>query len=67
MGESSVEGIVDLAVDVVLLAVEALRVDAKKNIDAVAGALGDLWGRDTGVQPERDGGVPQVVRPGDQG
>ncbi|GAA3473649.1 hypothetical protein GCM10018965_082020 [Nonomuraea roseola] len=47
--------VVDLSVDVVLLAVNALGVDAQQDVHAVTSALGDLGSRDARVQPERDG------------
>ena len=44
------------------LAVDAVGVDLEQDGDAVAGAAGNFGGGDPGVQPEGDGGVPQVIR-----
>jgi hypothetical protein len=60
----SAQGVVDLSVDVVLLAIDALGVDTEEYVNAVAGALGDLGGRDARIEPGRDGRVPQVIGPG---
>jgi hypothetical protein len=45
----------------VLLAMEAVGVDGLQDAGAVAGAGGDLGRRGACVQPQRQGGVPQVV------
>ena len=45
-------------------AMDASGVDAEEeDFDAVAGAVGDFGGGDAGVEPERDGGVPECVWP----
>ena len=56
-----VEGAFDLPVGDVVLAIDAVRVDGEQHGDAVPGPLRDLGGGSTGVQPEGQGGVPQVV------
>ena len=56
-----VEGIFDLSADDLIAAVDAVRVDIFKDVDAVSSACGDLGGRAGGVQPQRQGGMPQVV------
>ena len=43
------------------LAVDAVGVDLEQDGDAVPGATDDLSGGHPGVQPQQDGGVPQVV------
>ena len=48
-----IESVFDLLAEVVLLAVDA---------GAVPGAGGDLGGRTGGVQPQGQGGMPQVIR-----
>jgi hypothetical protein len=58
-----VEGVLDLLAHGVLLAVEAVGVGGVQDGDAVPGAGGDLGGCAGGGQPQRQGGVPQVVRP----
>jgi hypothetical protein len=40
-----------------LAIVQALGVDAEQDFDAVPGALGHFYGRDSCVQPQRDGGM----------
>ena len=55
------EGVVDALVGGVGLSVDAVGVDLEQDGDAVPGAAGDFGGRDAGVQPQGDGGVPQVV------
>jgi hypothetical protein len=44
------------------LAVDAVGVDLAQDGDAVPGATDDLSGGHPGVQPQRDGGVPQIIR-----
>jgi hypothetical protein len=56
-----VEGSFDLPVGDVVLAVDAVGVDGEQHGDAVPGPSGDLGGGAAGVQPEGQGGVPQVV------
>jgi hypothetical protein len=58
-----VECFLDLAADDVFLAAETAGVDGMQDADAVAGTGGDLGGRAGGVEPQRQGGVPQIVRP----
>lgn len=60
------EGVVDLSVGMVVLAVHAPGVDAEQHLNAVSGAHGDLRRGNTRVQPERDRRMPQVVRTGSQ-
>jgi len=50
-------------VDDLLLAVDALGIDPEQDVHPVAGTGGYLWSRYAAVEPERDGRVPQVVRP----
>ena len=61
-----VEGVLDLLTGDVFVAVEAAGVDGVQDGDAVPGAGGNLGGRAGGGQPQRQGGVPQVVRPAGQ-
>jgi hypothetical protein len=56
-----VEGIFDPLADSVLVAVGAVQVDLMQDAGAVPGPGGDLGGRAAGVQPQRQGGVPQVI------
>jgi hypothetical protein len=58
-------GILDAPLGRLLLAVDALGVDPQQDIDAVPGPLGDLRRCDPGVEPGRDGSVPERV--GDHG
>jgi hypothetical protein len=58
-----VEGMLDLAVGDLFLAIDAVGVGGEQDGDAVPGAGGDLGGRGAGVEPQGQGGVPQVVRP----
>lgn len=51
----------DEPVGVVLVAVDALGIDAKQDGDAMPGAPSALGYRHAGGQPERDPGVPGVV------
>ena len=51
----------DQPVDDLVLAVDAVGVDGKQHDDVVPGAGGDLGGRRSGVQPQGQGGMPQVV------
>ena len=56
-----VKGVFDPLADGVFLAVGAVQVDLMQDTGAVADPRGDLRGRAAGVQPQRQGGVPQVV------
>ena len=47
--------------------VEALGIDPEEYVDAVSGPLRDLSRGDSGGQPGRQAGVPEVVRPSRQG
>ncbi len=58
---SSVEGSFDLPVGDVVLAVDAVGVDGEQGGDAVPGPPRDLGGGGVGVQPQGQGGMPQVV------
>ncbi len=51
----------------VVAVVEALRVDAEQDFDAVPGPLGDPWRGHPGRQPERYGRVAQVIGTSGQG
>src|ERR1700730_12070785 len=64
---SGVEGTLDLPVGDVVLAVDAVGVDGEQHGDAVPGPLRDLGGGGGGVQPEGQGGMPQVVRAAGEG
>jgi hypothetical protein len=55
------EDVADLLVEEVVLAVDAVAVDGEQDGDAVPGPGGDLGGVSAGVQPQRQGGVTQVV------
>jgi len=57
-----VEDLVYAAVPELLVAVDASGIDAQQDRDAVASPPGDLRGRDTSVEAERDTAVPQVIR-----
>jgi hypothetical protein len=61
-----VEGVLDLLADGILVAVEVVGVEGVQDGDAVPGAGGDLGGCAGGGQPQRQGGMPQVVRPAGQ-
>jgi len=41
-----------------VLADDARREDPQQHVDAMAGPLTDLGGRNAGIEPGRDGGVP---------
>jgi hypothetical protein len=56
-----VEHVFDLLADKVFPPVDAVRVDMVQRARAVAGASGDLAGCSSGVRPQRQGGIPQVV------
>ena len=56
-----VRGVFDPLADGVVLAVGAVQVDLMQDTGAVPGPGGDIRGRAAGVQPQRQGGVPQVV------
>jgi hypothetical protein len=65
---SAFERCVDSRIRDGFAAVDAGGVDAEQNIHAVPGASGYLGGEDTGIEPERDGCMAQVVRAsGDRG
>jgi hypothetical protein len=51
----------DLLADGVFPLVDAVRVEILQHAHAVARASGDLAGCSSGVQPQRQGGMPQVV------
>jgi len=55
------EGMLDLPVGDVVLALNAVDVSGEEHGDAVPGPLRDLGGGGPGVQPQGQGGVPQVV------
>lgn len=54
---------VDATVGDVLPSVKALRVAGQQDLNAVAGALGDLSRVDPGIEPRRQRRVPEIVRP----
>ena len=56
-----VKGLFDPLADDVDLAVGAVQVDLMQDTGAVPGPGGDLRRRTGGVQPQGQGGVPQVV------
>lgn len=58
-----VHGLLDETVRLLSKAVKELGVVAKENLDALAGAPGTLGRVHSGVEPERDPGVPEIVRP----
>ena len=62
MAGVSIESVFDLLAEVVLLAVDAVQVDVVQDPGAVPGAGGDLGGRAGGVQPQGQGGMPEVIR-----
>jgi hypothetical protein len=53
--------VVDLLVEEVVLAVDAVAVHGEQDRDAMPCPAGDLGGVPAGVQPQRQGGVTQVV------
>ena len=55
--------VLDAPLGLALLAGDALDVDPQQHVRAVACPVGDLGGGHAGVEPGRDGGVAQVVRP----
>ena len=61
--EMTVDGVADALVGGVRLAVDAVGVDLQQDSDTVASAACDFGGRYPGVEPQGDGGVPQVIRP----
>jgi hypothetical protein len=65
--EACAEGVSDLLVEVLVVAVDAVGVGGEQDVDAVAGAGGDLGGFAAGVEPEGEGGVAQVVGPSGEG
>ena len=58
-----VHGLLDETVRLLSKAVKELGVVAKENLDALAGAAGALGRVHSGVEPERDPGVTEIVRP----
>lgn len=54
-------GVLDLLVDNVVVAVDAVGVNGLQDVDAVPGAGGDLGRRVAGVQPQGQGGVPAAA------
>ena len=59
------EDAANLLVEQVVVAVDAMGVDGEQDRDAVPGPGGDLGRVSSGVQPQRQGGVPQVGPPGE--
>jgi hypothetical protein len=45
-------------------AINAFRVDPEQHVYPISGAFGDLGSENAGIEPERDGSMPQVVWPG---
>ena len=60
-------GLVDAALGELVLARDALGVDAQQYVHAVPGPFGYLGGVDAAVQPGGQAGVPQVVWPPSEG
>jgi hypothetical protein len=58
-----VHGRLDEAVPLLPKTIEELGVVAKQNLGALAGAAGALGRVHSGAEPERDPGVPEIVRP----
>ncbi|MEU6461321.1 hypothetical protein [Streptomyces sp. NPDC046976] len=58
-----VHGLLDETVRLLSKVVKELGVVAKENLDALAGAAAALGRVHSGVEPERDPGVPEIVRP----
>jgi hypothetical protein len=56
-----VKGVFDPLADSIVQAVGAVQVDLLQDTGAVPGPRGDLRGRAACVQPQRQGGMPQVV------
>ncbi|MFD4610487.1 hypothetical protein ACFWOT_20875 [Streptomyces sp. NPDC058440] len=56
-----VHRLLDEAVRLLSEAVKELGIVAKENLDALAGAAGALGRVHSGVEPERDPGVPEIV------
>jgi hypothetical protein len=56
-----VKGVFDPLADGVVLAVGAVQGDLMQDTDTVPGPRSDLAGRAAGVQPHRQGGMPQVI------
>jgi putative acetyltransferase len=61
------QGPLDPGVDRLLLTVDAVRIDPQEHRHAVTGPAGNLGSGNPAVEPERHGGVAQVVRPSRQG
>ena len=61
------QGFVDAVLGELVLAHDALGVDAQQYVHAVPGPLGHLGGVDAAVQPGGQAGVPQVVWPPGKG
>ena len=64
---SKSECVLDAAAGGLVLAVDALRVHLEDDVHAVPGPSRNLRCRNAGVEPQGDGGVPQVVGLGRQG
>ena len=56
-------GAVDKGVSGLLLAGDSVGIDGAQNREAVPGASGCFLGRNPGGEPQRQGGVAQVVGP----
>jgi hypothetical protein len=56
-----VEGVFDPLADGVVLAADAVDVNVVQDAGAGAGPCGDFGGFPAGVQPQGQGGVPQVI------
>src|SRR6185437_2135135 len=61
LGVLGAEGVSDALVRGIGLAVDAVGVDLQQDRDAVPSAARDFGGGHPGVEPQRNGGVPQVV------
>ena len=61
------QGFVDAALGKLVLARDALGVDAQQHVHAVPGPLGHLGGIDAAVEPGGQAGEPQVVWPPGEG
>lgn len=55
------EDLINLVVEEVVAAMDAVGVDGEQDRDAVSGPPGDLGGLSSGVKLQRQGGVTQVV------
>jgi hypothetical protein len=61
--DGSAERIADPGVGNPVFAIDASGVAPQQYLDRVTGAAGDSRRRDSRVEPQRHGGVPQVVGP----